>query len=120
MTHTPNKVGDCEEVNEGEIVMMEVDLRGEGRERTLHFFIEGRQQKAYFYDLPSTVEFCVCNIVFSFLFSFSFLVYHHLFSSSLQFYLCSANEECVEFVSLEEGGERMSKDGIEGESGYEF
>ena len=54
-----DSVGDCEEVKEGDAVMMEVDLRGEGRERTLHFFISGRQQKIYFYNLPSMVEFCV-------------------------------------------------------------
>ena len=57
--HTGSQVGDCEQVNPGESVMMEVDLRGEGRERTLHFFIEGRQQKTYFHTLPSMVEFCV-------------------------------------------------------------
>ena len=45
--------------------------------------------------------------------------YHHLFAS-LQFHLNSARTECVEFVSFEEVRERLSKDGIEGESGHEF
>ena len=65
--------------------------------------------------------FLLVFIVFlSFLFPFSFLVYHHLFPSSPQFSLYSQTHECVEFVSLEEGTERMSKDGIEGETGHEF
>ena len=89
--HTDNKVGKCEGVNSGDVVMMEVDLRGEGRERTLHFFISGRQQKISFYNLPSTVEFSVCHhsyFIFyffslSFLFSFSFLRFHHPFFSSV-------------------------------------
>ena len=89
--HLTHIVGTCDEVEEGETMMMEVDLRGEGRERTLHFFISGRQQKIYFYNLPSTVEFCVCNLLFllvfivhlSYIFSFSLLLSHHLSSSSL-------------------------------------
>ena len=69
--HALTKVGDCEKVNPGDRVMMEVDLRGGGRERTLHFFIEGRQQKIYFYNLPTTVEFCVCIFLLQFLLLFS-------------------------------------------------
>ena len=80
-SHTAKPVGDCEEVNAGDDVMMEVDLRGEGRERTLHFFIEGRQQKIYFYNLPSTVEFCVWHDYFILVELFS-----HSFSSSLLFF----------------------------------
>ena len=60
VNHIGDTVGSCDEVGEGDRVMMEVDLRGERRERTLHFFVEGKQQKIYFYNLPSTVEFCVC------------------------------------------------------------
>ena len=68
------------------------------------------------------IFFILVLIVFSFLFSSSFLLYHQrFFSSSLQFYLFNANEEFVEFVSLIKGGERMSYDGeIEGERGYKF
>ena len=80
--HTGNKVGKCEEVQEGECVMMEVDLRGEGRERTLHFFISGRQQKIYFHTLPSTVEFCVCHHYFILV----VLFFSHSISSSLLFF----------------------------------
>ena len=83
--HTDNKVGDCEEVKEGDSVMMEVDLRGEGRERTLHFFISGRQQKIFFYNLPSTVEFCVCNIFFSLIFLSVFIFLRSISSSLLDF-----------------------------------
>ena len=72
--HTDNKVGDCEGVGEGGTVMMEVDLRGEGRERTLHFFISGRQQKTYFYNLPSTVEFCVCHHHYFIFYCFSLIL----------------------------------------------
>ena len=96
--------------------MMEVDLRGAGRERTLHFFISGRQQKIYFYNLPSTVEFCVCfSLIFIFIPPIPFII----ISSFIQFCLMT-RKECVEFVSLEEGGERISKDGIEGEEEYEL
>ena len=122
--HASNKVGKCEEVKDGDDVMMEVDLRGEGRERTLHFFIEGRQQKIYFYNLPSTVEFCVCIlslVVQSLTYFYSIIIpcLPSSLPSSPQFYL-QYYSEWVEFLSLEEARERMSKDGIEGESGQEF
>ena len=80
--HTRSKGGDWEEVNEGDIMMMEVDLRGEGRERTLHFFISGRQQKIYFYNLPAVVEFCVCYHYFI-LFVLFFFSFYFIISSSL-------------------------------------
>ena len=83
--HALTKVGDCEKVNPGDRVMMEVDLRGGGRERTLHFFIEGRQQKIFFYNLPSTVEFCVCNIFFSLIFLSVFIFLRSISSSLLDF-----------------------------------
>lgn len=39
---------------------MEVDLRSEEpSERTLHYFIKGRQQKTYFNELPDKVQFGV-------------------------------------------------------------
>ena len=82
--HTYDEVGDCEELNSGDEVMMEVDLRGEERERTLHFFIAGRQQKIYFYNLPSTVEFCVWTIFFLSVLSIFILV--PSISSSLLFF----------------------------------
>ena len=87
LNHTKITVGKCEGVKSGETVMMELDLRGEGRERTLHFFISGRQQQIYFYKLPSTVEFCVCNIVsFSCLLFLSHFILIHSLSSSLLFF----------------------------------
>ena len=82
--HKNNEVGECEGANSGDHVMMEVDLRGEGRERTLHFFISGRQQKMYFYNLPPTVEFCVCNVLSSRFYFFS-LILIPCTSSSLHF-----------------------------------
>ena len=80
--NTLTKVGYSEQVNPGESVMMEVDLRGEGRERTLHFFISGRQQKNYFYNLPQTVEFCVCILFlfFSLLYRISIIYYSPSYS----------------------------------------
>ena len=75
--HTNSQVGLSESIKEGESVMMEVDLRGEGRERTLHFFVEGRQQKHYFTNLPDSVTFCVWL-----LFQFFFLSSHRSIVSS--------------------------------------
>ena len=86
--HRNRKVGDCEGVKEGESVTMELDLRGEERERTLHFFISGRQQKTYFYNLPSTVEFCVCHHHYFIFYYFSLIFIPILipsFSSSILF-----------------------------------
>ena len=41
--------------------MMEVDLRDDNEnKRTLHYFIDGKQQKAYFNNLPPSVIFAVC------------------------------------------------------------
>ena len=89
LNHTKITVGKCEGVKSGETVMMELDLRGEGRERTLHFFISGRQQKIYFHTLPSTVEFCVCTILyvsFDCLSLILILILIHSLSSSLLFF----------------------------------
>ena len=83
--HTHDTVGDCERVKSGDHVTMEVDLRGEGRERTLHFFISGRQQKIFFLNLPSTVEFCVCNGLSSSFYFFS-LIFIPCLSPSLLFF----------------------------------
>ena len=90
--HTLAKVGYCEEVNSGDDMMMEVDLRGEERERTLHFFISGRQQEQYFYTLPSTVEFCVCHhYCFSFhCFSLICFCFHSYFFYFIIFLLFSS------------------------------
>lgn len=47
-------------VNEGDVVIMEVDLRSDDKsKRTLHFFIGGKQQKIFFSELPSKVQFGV-------------------------------------------------------------
>lgn len=58
-------------VNEGDVVIMEVDLRSEEKsKRTLHFFIGGKQQKIFFSELPSKVQF---GVFFRKIFLFSFL-----------------------------------------------
>ena len=49
-----------EEVNSGDLWEMEVDLRSREKEkRTLHFFVEGKQQKVFFKGVPDRVEFGV-------------------------------------------------------------
>ena len=48
----------------GSNIMMEVDLRENDKEqRTLHFFVNGVQQKVFFTGLPAAVTFAVCDIV---------------------------------------------------------
>ena len=42
------------------VLTMEVDLRGKGAERTLHFRYHGVNLKYFFTDLPDCVEFVVC------------------------------------------------------------
>ena len=63
------RVGDSEIVKDGSEVWMETDLRSkEGKKRTLHFFVDGRQQKIFLSDLPPSIQFGVC-ILFIFYFS---------------------------------------------------
>ena len=55
-----NLLTEVEEVNEGDLWEMEVDLRSEEKEkRTLHFFVRGKQQKGFFKGVPDRVEFGV-------------------------------------------------------------
>ena len=47
-------------VNVGDLWEMEVDLRsGEKEERTLHWFVNGKQQEGFIYGVLDRVEFCV-------------------------------------------------------------
>ena len=47
-------------MNAGDEWSMEVDLRSEEKEeRTLHWFVDGMQQKGFFKGLPDSVEFGV-------------------------------------------------------------
>ena len=47
-------------VNEGDEWSMEVDLRSEEKEkRTLHWFVNGKQQKGFIKGVPDRVEFGV-------------------------------------------------------------
>ena len=49
-----------EEVHDGDMWMMEVDLRSREKEkRTLHWFVRGKQQKGFIYGVPDRVEFAV-------------------------------------------------------------
>ena len=49
-----------EEVYVGDLWEMEVDLRSrEKEERTLHFFVRGKQQTVFFKGVPDRVEFGV-------------------------------------------------------------
>ena len=65
---------------------MEVDLRGKGAERTLHFRYGEQNLKYYFTDLPDCVEFAVCHYCYQiplecFPSSYSVPLYVHLNSS---------------------------------------
>ena len=54
-------VGKNEEVKDGSEVWMEADLRSEERKkRTLHWFVDGRQQKIFLSNLPQSIQFGVC------------------------------------------------------------
>ena len=55
-----NRVGSNEEVKDGDEWSMEVDLRSEEKEkRTLHWFVNGKQQNVFITGLPDRVEFGV-------------------------------------------------------------
>ena len=73
-----SSVGKNEEVKGGSEVWMEADLRSEERrKRTLHWFVDGRQQRIFLSNLPPTIQFGVC-ILFIFYFSIiiiSILIY---------------------------------------------
>ena len=78
--HCCEEVTTVEEVYEGDLWEMEVDLRSREKEkRTLHFFVRGKQQKGFIKGVPNRVEFGVCYF-FSFLFLF---VYSYLFRYAL-------------------------------------
>ena len=70
------------------LVSVEVDLR-EGSSRTVHWFVNGNQQKPFIVNVPPTVQFAVC-----------FLLSLSLFHSFSQLSLVNQNES-YEFVSLE-------------------
>lgn len=54
------RFGKLKRINEGDLITMEVDLNSkEPKERKLHFFINGTQQKLFFSGLPSSVKFGV-------------------------------------------------------------
>ena len=58
--HNHVQMPSVEEVNEGDLWEMEVDLRSREKEkRTLHWFVRGKQQKGFFKGVPDGVEFGV-------------------------------------------------------------
>ena len=58
--HNCDTMTTVEEVNEGDLWEMEVDLRSREKEkRTLYFFVRGKQQKGFFKGVPDRVEFGV-------------------------------------------------------------
>lgn len=65
MIDSKNKfVGNNDLAKNGDVIIFEVDMRSKEREkRTMKMFINGKQQKYYFYNLPETVRFCVCCII---------------------------------------------------------
>ena len=93
---------------------MEVDLRSQEKEkRTLHWFVNGKQQKGFIKGVPDRVRFGVC-------YSVSLLLFHicicSLISVQLSMFL---QNESIEFVRLEET-ETSSVREIEGEVGMEW
>lgn len=62
MRNSKNKyMGTNEVAKDGDVLIFEADLRSKEREkRTLKMFVNGRQQKYFFYNLPDSVRFCVC------------------------------------------------------------
>ena len=75
-----------------------MDLRSEEKEkRTLHWFVNGRQQNGFIKGVPDRVEFVVCYRS-RFLFDICFFL---LLNNLLQICTYSQNDS-VEFVRLEE------------------
>ena len=59
--HNNSTVTTNESVNMGDIWSMEVDLRSSEKEkRTLHWFVNGKQQKGFIKGVPDRVTFGVC------------------------------------------------------------
>lgn len=59
-------VGESDEIPKKEDeITLEVDLRTkERKKRLLHFFINDKQQKIFFFNLPDYVRFGVCHFLF--------------------------------------------------------
>ena len=65
-----------EEVNEGDLREMEVDLWGREKEkRLLHFFVRGKQQKGLIFGVPDRVKFGVSTLISFFVFYLYFYIY---------------------------------------------
>ena len=111
-THDPQHNHKNDPVNVGDEWSMEVDLRSREK-RTLHWFVNGKQQKGFIKGVPDRVEFGVCCSV-------SLLLFHICICSliSVQLAMLSLNES-IEFVRLEET-ETPSVREIEGEVGMEW
>ena len=62
--HGADSSGRNERVTDGSEVWMEADLRSEERSRrTLHWFVDRRQQSIYLSNLPRSIQFGVCMTV---------------------------------------------------------
>lgn len=65
---------------------MEVDLRSEEEaERTLHWFVDGKQEDVFIVGVPSRVEFCVCYYSLFFFSSIIILFIHYSLLSLYSF-----------------------------------
>ena len=53
---TGESFGENDRAEEGAIVVMEVDMNA----KTLHWFVDGKQQKIFITQLPPKVQFAVC------------------------------------------------------------
>ena len=75
-------------VNPGDEWSMEVDLRSKNKEeRTLHWFVRGKQENVFIKGLPEKVQFCVWNHSFHELGCLSNLI--HYFILLLDLFLSS-------------------------------
>lgn len=55
-------MGNNDYAKEGDLIIMETDLRSDKKEeRTLKMFINGKQQKSFFNNIPELVRFGVCE-----------------------------------------------------------
>ena len=58
-----NAGGPVDKLKKNGLITVELDLRPEG-ERSMRFFVNGKQQKVRVVGLPQTVEFAVCILLF--------------------------------------------------------
>ena len=97
-----------------------MDLRSREKEkRTLHWFVNGQQQKEYVKGVPHRVKCGVLSFI-SFLFLFHLYYYYYCLLIFTSVQICTSyRNDSIEFVRLEELKEPRVRE-IEGEKGYNW